>query len=251
MRAGPRLGRPSCVSWAGALETHRTGTYTWDVGIPPLPLFPLPLVLFPGTPLPLHIFEPRYRRMLADCLDGDGRFGILYQAEGAGETEPAAGSVGCVARIDSCEALPDGRSNVIVSGVARFELERIVRAQAPYLVGSVRDYDDLAEPAAPLESLARQVRDVFARVGRAARALTDDSNAVPELPPDPALLSFAIASLVDLDVAARQALLLSRSPIERLRRMDTLLTSAVETIELRADVHRRAKGNGHGPQPAA
>ena len=189
--------------------------------------------------------------MLADCLRGDRRFGILFRSEEAGDAAPDSGAVGCVAHIDSCEALPDGRSNIIVSGVTRFALERLVSASAPYLVGAVTGYEDHPEPSDALESLGRQVRDVFARVGLAARALAEDSDSVPELPQDPALLSFAIASLVDLGAPARQALLLSRSPIDRLKQIDALLRSAVDTIESRADVHRRAKSNGRGPQPDA
>ncbi|HZE74649.1 MAG TPA: LON peptidase substrate-binding domain-containing protein, partial [Gemmatimonadales bacterium] len=84
----------------------------------PLPLFPLNVVLFPGTPLPLHIFEPRYRQMLADCLVGDRRFGLVQPGSEA-ET-PDRGAVGCVAEIRANEQLPDGRANVLVVGGSRF-----------------------------------------------------------------------------------------------------------------------------------
>lgn len=246
IRAGPRA-----LGTGHALAADRVEAYTICVGFPLLPLFPLPLVLFPGTPLPLHIFEPRYRRMLADCLRGDRRFGILFQPDDAETDLPAPGTVGCVAHVDTCADRPDGRSDILVSGVARFELQRLVSGDEPYLVGAVTMYDDLAEPSIPLETLARQVRDLFARVGRAAGVIADDRATPPELPRDAALLSFAIASLVDLDAPARQALLASRSPMDRLRSVETLLASAVDTIESHAHVHRRAKRNGHGPHPVA
>ena len=91
-----------------------------------LPLFPLPLVLFPGVPLPLHIFEPRYQQLLADTLEGDRRFGIVFHPEGRPEQALPTGHVGCVARIHNTEALDDGRSNIIVVGEERFALERLV-----------------------------------------------------------------------------------------------------------------------------
>ena len=98
-----------------------------------LPIFPLPLVLFPGASQALHIFEPRYRRMLADCLAGDGRFGIAYvSARTAHEAEavPSTGDVGCVAVIRSTHRLPDGRSDILTEGERRFHLLECVRTIA-------------------------------------------------------------------------------------------------------------------------
>jgi len=215
-----------------------------------LPLFPLPLVLFPGAPLPLHIFEPRYRQMLSDSLVGDRRFGILYRPDGVAELEIPSGHVGCVARVHTAEELPDGRSNIVVYGVERFALRQFVSAPAPYHLGDVEPYEDLPEPGGTLADVGARVRSLFARVGRAARSLSDDFDPLPTLPDDDAMLSFAIASLIDLDAPKRQELLESRSPLDRLRRIDELLARAVEPIEQRATVHSRAKSNGRGPHVA-
>jgi len=92
---------------------------------------------------------------------------------------------------------------------------------------------------------------LFARVGAAARALADDPDALPSLPDDPTMLAFAIAALIDMDAPARQRLLASRSAGDRLRQIESLLAPAVESLELRAVVHDRAKSNGHGPHPDA
>ena len=211
-----------------------------------LPLFPLPLVLFPGVPLPLHIFEPRYREMLADCLAGDRRFGIVFTPEEALDS-PGRGAIGCVAHIQKAQSLPDGRSNIIVVGEDRFMVGRLVRDARPYLLGEVVSYGDLDEPAEALAPFASQLRAVFERVGRAARTLADDRDPLPTLPTDPGALSFTIASLIDLDGPGRQRLLASRSPLDRLRELDALLSPAVETLESRAIIHARAKTNGHGP----
>jgi Lon protease-like protein len=211
-----------------------------------LPLFPLPLVLFPGVPLPLHIFEPRYREMLADCLAGDRRFGIVFTPEDDLDG-PDRGDVGCIALIQTAQELPDGRSNLIVLGEERFVIGRLVADVRPYLLGEVVSYADLDEPTEAIAPFADQLRQIFERVGRAARTLADDRDPLPPLPDDPAALSFTIASLIDLDGPGRQRLLASRSPLGRLRELDALLSPAVDTLESRAVIHARAKTNGHGP----
>lgn len=214
-----------------------------------LPLFPLPLVLFPGVRLPLHIFEPRYRQMLADCLAGERAFGVLFRPEGVDDDAIPLGQVGCVAHVERADSLPEGRANVVVTGAGRFVFERFEHTDLPYFVGQVSDYHDAAEFAPTVAPLADRVRELFLRVGVAARTLADDPDALPELPQDPALLAYSIAAVIDMDVNARQSLLASRSPSGRLRDIELLLAPAVESLELRATVHTRAKSNGHGHQP--
>jgi ATP-dependent Lon protease len=216
-----------------------------------LPLFPLPLVLFPGVPLPLHIFEPRYRTMLADCLSGDHEFGVIFRPEGVAERDLPPGHVGCVARIENSERLPDGRANVLIRGGERFALDRFLDSPMPYNVGETSPYVDMAEPIAALVPIADRVRVLFARVGTAARALADDPDALPPLPDDPTMLAYAIAALIDMDPPSRQRLLASRSAGDRLRQIESLLSPAVDSLELRATVHDRAKSNGHGPHTDA
>ena len=214
-----------------------------------LPLFPLPVVLFPGTPQLLHIFEPRYRQMLVDCLAGDGRFGILFRPEGIAERDLPPGHIGCIAELDRerVETLPDGRSNIVVTGVERFSLQRFVASPAPYLVGEVSDVPDAGEDAVLLRPLDAEVRSLFSRVGRAARSIADDADPLPDLPTDPTRLAFGIASVIDMQVDGRQMLLASRSPLDRLQQVEQVLRSAVQPLESRAQVHVRAKSNGHGP----
>jgi len=214
-----------------------------------LPLFPLRLVLFPGVHLPLHIVEPRYRRMLADCLAGDREFGILYRPDGVAERDIPPGHIGCVAHVERSEQLPDGRSNILVAGTGRFALEHFEDTDMPYHIGRVADVADATESAGTLAPLAERVRRLFVRVGTAARSLADDGESLPALPEDPAMLAFAIAAVIDMDVGTRQRLLASRSPTGRLREVDMLLAPAVDSLEHRAVIHARAKSNGHGPQP--
>jgi Lon protease-like protein len=218
------------------------------VGVPEreLALFPLPIVLFPQAPMPLHIFEPRYRRLMADCLAGDKEFGVLPRLDETPERDIAPGTVGCVARIEHTQELPDGRSNVLLRGGERFALVRFVASPAPYFRGVVADIPDDEVPAYATRDLAGRVRDLFVRVASAARTIADDKAPVPELPNDDTKLAFVVAQYLDLDLASRYRVLASRSPVDRLRQVDGVLSPIVETIEDRATVHVRARSNGHG-----
>src|ERR671938_239475 len=115
-------------------------------GVRELPLFPLPVVLFPGVPLPLHIFEPRYRQMLADIRVRDNLFGLSYFDASTSEQEiPPAGHVGCVAEVTETQTIPDGRSNILTVGLIRSRVEAYVDKGEPYLVGRVSFFEDQAE----------------------------------------------------------------------------------------------------------
>ena len=208
-----------------------------------LPLFPLPVVLFPGVPMPLHIFEPRYRRMLADCLAGDRRFGLIFKPDGTEERALPTGHVGCVAVVEEHEPLPDGRSNILVRGEARFALERFTDAATLYHVGEVAPFDDVAESALAAGLEADEVRALFARVVRAVRALGETDAPIPELPDDPIALGFLVAAMLDLDGATRQRLLTSRSAVARLGELRRFLAGAVEGLEVRVAVEGRRRGD--------
>ena len=214
-----------------------------------LPIFPIPLVLLPRAVQALHMFEPRYRQLLTDCRTGAMEFGIVCRTPDVAEREIPPGTAGCVARIDSSQSLPDGRSNVLVTGAARFTLVNFVDDPAPYHVALVEPFDD--EPLEPhgatgTGALSERLRELFARVGRSARALQDDAAPLPLLPDLAADLAFVIATHIDLDLADKQRLLASRSPLDRLRQLDEALAPIVESIEERASIHVRAKSNGHG-----
>jgi Lon protease-like protein len=214
-----------------------------------LPIFPLPIVLFPGTPQPLHIFEPRYQQLLADCRAGDRRFGIAYvTAAGTADADqvPDPGAVGCVALIRSVEPLPEGRSNVLTVGERRFRLRRWVESNRPYRVAEVEEFDD--EPVDPAEvaTLAGDVREGFARLTRALGVLTEREDEELELAPDPQLLSFQVAAALELDAEAKRVLQTMRSTTLRLRQLAAVLTPLAVDAERRAAVRQRAKGNGRG-----
>ena len=217
-------------------------------GVRELPLFPLPVVLFPGVPLPLHIFEPRYRRMLEDIRVRDNLFGLSYfDASAAVEREfPPAGHIGCAAEVTEVEPLADGRFNIVSIGLIRYRVEAYLDQGDPYLLGQVSFFEDEAEDEAMLKRRAQEVTDIFLRIARAVRILNDERAALPELPEtEPERLSFLVAAAVDLDIEVKQQLLELRSTAERLKRLRNLLGSVVASYEERARVHAIAKGNGH------
>jgi ATP-dependent Lon protease len=216
-------------------------------GVRELPVFPLPLVLFPGVPLPLHIFEARYRRMLADVRASNNLFGLSnFTPDAAAEERPPAGHVGCATEVVEVQPLPDGRSNILTVGVVRYRAAEYVARGEPYLVARVEFFAD-EEAAAPLlERRAREVTELFMRIARAMRTINDDRAALPELPDsDPERLSFLVAAVMEMDAAAKQELLEMRSTSRRLARLYNLLTQAVGDYEGRARTHQLAKGNGH------
>jgi Lon protease-like protein len=208
-----------------------------------LPVFPLAVVLFPGTPMPLHIFEPRYQRMLEDCLAGDRRFGITPAGQ-TGEA-PDPGMVGCTAEVRVNQQLPDGRSNIVVVGGERFVVSGLLDDPAPYYVASVRTFEDQPDTLPAPERVA-ELRRLFTGYAALLRELSDVPPEDPDLPDDPVALSFHAAAGVDIDYAIKQRLLVERSTTRRVEALLLALPSLTTAAEQALLVHRRAHGNGHG-----
>ena len=217
-------------------------------GVHELPLFPLPVVLFPGVPLPLHIFEPRYRQMLNDVRVSNNLFGVSYfDANTSGSDRPPVGHVGCVAEVVEVQTLADGRSNILTVGLVRYYLESYINRDEPYLVGEVSFFEDDTEDEGLLKRHAREVTDLFTRIARAVRTINDDRAGLPELPEtEPERLSFLVAAAMEMDIEIKRELLELRSTSERLKRIHDLLSQAVGGYEERARMHVIAKHNGHG-----
>jgi Lon protease-like protein len=208
-----------------------------------LPLFPLSVVLFPGNPLPLHIFEHRYRRMLADCLAGDRRFGITPASDQA--DPPGAGAIGCVAEIRLNQELPDGRSNIVVLGGTRFVVGQILEEPLPYLVATVQGFDD-DEGTEPTEDELASLRQLSLEYLTGIRELNDETPGDPTLPADAVSLSFHMAGNIDCDLGVKQRLLAERSTARRVRALIMLLPVLSTAVEKGIKVHRQAHSNGKG-----
>jgi ATP-dependent Lon protease len=216
-------------------------------GVRELPLFPLPVVLFPGVPMPLHVFEERYRRLLSDVRVTNSLFGLSFFNEIESEDErPPEGHVGCVAEVVEVQPLEDGRSNILTVGVVRYRVVEYVETEEPYLVARVEFFEDDAEDEGLLAQGASAVTEVFGRIARAVRTLNDERAALPELSTaEPERLSFLVAAAMEMDNELKQELLELRSGAERLARLARLLTQVVSNYEERARTHKLAKGNGH------
>lgn len=216
-------------------------------GVTELPLFPLPLVLFPGAPLPLHIFEPRYRKMLDDIHAGNNLFGLSYFDSSSSElTCPRTGDVGCVAEVTEVQALPDGRSNVLTVGVIRFRIEQYIERGDPYLLARVSFFEDEEEETSALANYAQTVSELFMRIAQAIRTINDERASLPDIADtDPQKLSFLVAAAMETETEVKQELLELTSTAERLLRLSQMLGQAVRHYEVRARIHEVAKGNGH------
>ncbi len=200
-----------------------------------LPVFPLGVVLFPGTLLPLHLFEPRYRQMLADVREGNGRFGIIPAIPGVAERDLPVGRMGCVAEVTDAEVMPDGRANIIVTGRERFALTAFVEHEAPYhmATGTIVS-DEAGDAPVALAVAADEVIANFKRVVQAVRTLNSDTDPLPVLPDDAAQVAWSIGAMIDLDLTSRYRLLAERSPAARLTQIDHVLRKAIPDLELQA-----------------
>ena len=221
--------------------------YDKVAGVSELPIFPLALVLFPGVPLPLHIFEPRYRQMLSDVRAGNSLFGVSYFDPSTSEKDaPAPGHVGCVAEVTETQMMPDGRSNILTVGIIRYRLEEYVERDDPYLLARVSYVEDDEEDPNLLSESARDVAETFTRIARAVRTINDERANLPDISDtEPQRLSFLVAAAMEVDIDVKQDLLELRSTAERLQRLRKMLGRAVTSYEERARVHELAKGNGH------
>jgi len=194
---------------------------TSSIAVRELPLFPLPdLVLFPGRPLPLHIFEFRYRMMMNTILEGDRRFGVLMWDQAKGQ--PAA--VGCCAEIVQFQRLPDDRMKILTLGQQRFRVLEYTR-EKPYRVGLVEWIEDYP-PVQDLRPLAKEVNQLLHDVVRLSEKLSGQEIELPEEIPDlPTELSYWIASNLHNVPDEQQSLLELQDTQARLERESEILTS--------------------------
>lgn len=196
-------------------------TSSSKIAVRELPLFPLPeVVLFPTRPLPLHIFEYRYRIMMNTILESDRRFGVLMYDQAKG----AIANVGCCAEIIHYQRLPDDRMKMLTLGQQRFRVLEYIR-EKPYRVGLVEWIED-QPPSKDLRPLATDVEQLLRDVVRLSSKLTEQNIELPEDLPDlPIELSYWVASNL-YGVAPEQQLLLEmQDTAARLEREAEILTS--------------------------
>ncbi|HEY9847753.1 MAG TPA: LON peptidase substrate-binding domain-containing protein [Candidatus Caenarcaniphilales bacterium] len=192
-----------------------------SIAVRELPLFPLPeVVLFPGRPLPLHIFEFRYRIMMSTILESDRRFGVLMWDPNRGRSV----SIGCCAEVVRFERLPDDRMMLLSLGQQRFRVLETIR-EKPYRVGLVEWIED-APPRKELNHLALEVKQLLQDVVHLSAKLTDQAIELPEdIPSLPTELSYWVASNFYGAATEQQILLEMQDTAARLEREAEILTS--------------------------
>ncbi len=200
-----------------------------SVAVRELPLFPLPdVVLFPGRPLPLHIFEFRYRIMMNTILGGDRRFGILMWD--SVENKPA--QVGCCAEILQFQRLPDDRIRILTLGQQRFRVLEYVR-EKPYRVGLVEWIED-QQTDQDVGFLSRSVGQLLQDVVHLSSKLSGEEITLPdEIPNTPIELSYWIASNLHGAALEQQSLLELQDTMTRLEREAEILTAARNQLAAR------------------
>jgi Lon protease-like protein len=201
-----------------------------------LPLFPLQMVLFPRTALPLHIFEERYKQMIGDVLRGRSEFGVVLAGE------KGIVNTGCTATVEKVlKKYPDGRMDLLTMGRRRFEII-LLNDEKSYLRGAVEFFDDeLSDPIPP--DVRARVMDAYndVRTLQPGEALHDPEMADPQL-------SFQLAQVVpDLDF--RQILLATRSEADRMRRLAEFFPHYSSRQRQIQHVRSVAPTNGHAKRP--
>ena len=199
-----------------------------------IPLFPLNVVLFPGEELPLHIFEPRYRRMVRECLDTRSPFGMLLAVN------DGIAHVGCTAEIlEVVKRYPDGRMDIITVGRDPFRVVTLF-TDDPLLEGTVDYLDDRDAPVEP------KTRQQLVEIYETCHTLLFNSlpRNVEESPTGD--LSYAIAASLPLELLCKQQLLELRTENERQERLLRYLKDWAPHLLKEKAMRHAASGNGHG-----
>lgn len=206
-----------------------------------LPLFPLQLVAFPGSAIPLHIFEDRYREMVGEAETAGTEFGIVLSKDGG------VVNAGCSVVVESVlQRYPDGRFDVLTRGRRRFSLLGIDQEKA-YLRGEVEFFDDDDVTPAAAELRARAL-EAFQEVMRATEATGGTARGETPEASHP-LLSFQLAQMVE-DVDFQNMLLRSRSETARLEQFIEFAREYIPRAQYTAKMKQLAPRNGSGHKPA-
>ena len=194
------------------------------------PLFPLGIVALPFEAVPLHIFEPRYREMVAECLESRSEFGIVWASE------DGLRQIGCACEIaEVLERHEDGRMDILTRGTRPFRLVE-AHEHLPYPTGTVEWLDD--KPEQSDSETAEAAHQAYANLVEQA------TDAEPERERVAAMSAYAMAATVDFGLEAKQGLLGLRSENARLRLVTRLLRAALKRLDFIERAQARARSNG-------
>jgi Lon protease-like protein len=199
-----------------------------------VPLFPLHVVLFPGMALPLHIFEPRYRAMIGDCLADRAPFGVVLVLPESEPQHEVPAKAGTLARIADYERLPDDRYNVLALGTSRFEVVE-PRHSRQYMTGLVRPLRDAEDEPLDLNMLVTAARDALACYLRIVLSIVGSEQREIEIPGEAEDLSYLIGMCLTCEDCEKQRLLELTSVAARLRIGMAMLHSETDVLRRQAD----------------
>lgn len=199
-----------------------------------IPLFPLNVVLLPGAELPLHIFEPRYRQMVKDCLEDNSEFGMLLALPNG------VARVGCTAEIvDVVKRYNDGRMDILTTGRSPFRAVHLF-TENPVLVGHVDYLEDREVPADP--RVQRELVELF----EACHTLIfDDYPKHLDCAPADGI-SYLVAATLPMELLWKQQILELRTEADRQERLVAYLREWAPHLQKADAMRQRAGGNGHG-----
>ena len=197
-----------------------------------LPLFPLELVLFPGMALPLHIFEPRYKEMIGECLDHNSPFGIVRVIK------DGIAQIGCSAEIVTVvKRYEDGQLDIVTQGLRRFEVLEIhqdrsfLQADVKFLLEEPDEADDARKKALDLH--------------HSLLLMAASGQAVPSLEPPEELLSFYLISQLPVDLDFKQTILAMPSESKRLATLIEYYEAILPKLGRMVQAKKKSGSNGH------
>ncbi|MFW5708671.1 MAG: LON peptidase substrate-binding domain-containing protein [Chloroflexota bacterium] len=176
-----------------------------------IPLFPLNMVLFPGMPINLHIFEERYKLMVNECIDNRQPFGVVLIANGQDDTSHSAEPhlIGCTAQITQVQPLQEGRMNITAIGRERFQIVSF-NYEKPYLSGAAETYPLIRPEDVNLERPVRELRYHLAQYLKTLQRARKVQFETMHLPNEPTALAYLSAVLLQVEPADKQPLLAAR-----------------------------------------
>lgn len=209
--------------------------------MPQIPIFPLNMVVLPGEPIPLHIFEQRYQRLIKDCEPAQSNlaykpFGIQYSRE------KQVNEIGCSVIVNEIlRRYPDGRLDIMSYGKQRYRLLKTNPSESSYLTGEIEWLDDHDPDEKIKPELLKQVLAAYKRF----LTLVDKDDVSLDLPVQEERLSFTLAYRINLAKAPRLELLDTQSEVERLELMLTYFEHNIPRLQKTREFKRRVRSNGY------